>query len=189
MSYPIFGDEQLIYGYKKLRIKLHFASGSLALYLNVDYKAQLETATIKADNVEEKLYDFIPSTYEKNLDAFKEIVRRDNVEFKPPGEVIKTISTTDGDFEFYRAKFSSPGFRDYHRRMQIFLLFYIEGATYIDEEDDRWEVVMMFKKEMSSDSEKSVYHFVGYVTMYPFYAYPDKRRMRIRYDTLLDRLC
>lgn len=38
---------------------------------------------------------------------------------------------------------TTPGFRDYLRRFQIFVPFYIEGGEYIDEEDDRWEFVVL----------------------------------------------
>jgi histone acetyltransferase 1 len=39
---------------------------------------------------------------------------------------------------------STPGFRDLHRRMQIFVLLYIEGGSYLDEEDPKWEFVVLF---------------------------------------------
>jgi hypothetical protein len=38
---------------------------------------------------------------------------------------------------------STPGFRDLHRRMQIFVLLYVEGGSYLDEEDPKWEFVVL----------------------------------------------
>lgn len=38
---------------------------------------------------------------------------------------------------------ATPGFRDYHRRMQLFILLYIEAGSYIQEDDDRWEFVIL----------------------------------------------
>jgi histone acetyltransferase 1 len=42
-----------------------------------------------------------------------------------------------------QTRLDTPGFKEYHRRMQIFVLLYIEGGSYIDEEDDRWEFVTL----------------------------------------------
>lgn len=37
----------------------------------------------------------------------------------------------------------TPGFWEYHRRMQIFILLYIEGGSYINEDEDSWEFVVL----------------------------------------------
>lgn len=46
-------------------------------------------------------------------------------------------------YEAYATTWDTPGFKEFHRRMQIFVLFYIEGAQYIDEEDTRWEFITL----------------------------------------------
>lgn len=46
-------------------------------------------------------------------------------------------------FVAYEANWETPGFKEYHRKMQIFVLLYIEGAQYIDEEDGRWEFITL----------------------------------------------
>jgi histone acetyltransferase 1 len=38
---------------------------------------------------------------------------------------------------------NAPGFREYHRRMQIFILLYIEAGSLINEEEDTWEFVLL----------------------------------------------
>ena len=42
-----------------------------------------------------------------------------------------------------QATFDTPGFKEYHQRMQLFILLYIEGGSYIDE-DPAWEFVCLF---------------------------------------------
>jgi len=37
----------------------------------------------------------------------------------------------------------TPGFREYHRRMQLFILLYIEAGSYIVEDEDSWEFVVL----------------------------------------------
>jgi Histone acetyl transferase HAT1 N-terminus len=44
---------------------------------------------------------------------------------------------------FSQATWSTPGFREYHRRMQLFILLYIEAGSYINDEEDSWEFVLL----------------------------------------------
>jgi histone acetyltransferase 1 len=104
---------------------------------------------------------------------------------------------------------STPGFREYHRRMQIFVLLLIEGGSYIDEDEDKWEFVVLYAvrffchgelrsshlttcfryerrkrpKESSNTDNPFAYHFVGYTSLYSFFHWPDKIRLRLRYET------
>jgi Histone acetyl transferase HAT1 N-terminus len=44
----------------------------------------------------------------------------------------------DRQFEIYLTDISVPNFKEYHERMQPFLLFYVDAASYIDTDDDKW---------------------------------------------------
>lgn len=59
-------------------------------------------------------------------------------------------------YEAYWANWDTPGFKEYHRRMQIFVLLYIEGASYIDEEDGRWEFVTLCVRLPLSSHSRSL---------------------------------
>jgi len=82
-------------------------------------------------------------------------------------------------YEAWSAKMDTPGFREYHRRMQIFVLFYIEGGSYIEEEDERWEFVILYEKRNGITNNSASYHFVAYASLYPFFFWPDKIRLRL----------
>jgi len=41
-------------------------------------------------------------------------------------------------FEVYLADESVPGFRDFHARLQPWIMFYIDAASYIDIDDNNW---------------------------------------------------
>ena len=43
----------------------------------------------------------------------------------------------------FQMTWNTPGFLEYHRRMQLFVLLYIEGGSYINEEEDTWEFVIL----------------------------------------------
>lgn len=100
-------------------------------------------------------------------------------------------------YEAYWSNWDTPGFKEYHRRMQIFVLLYIEGASYIDEEDGRWEFVTLYALLLSSPlfflltdldllrferrkrGDSVTYHFAGYVSFYSFFCWPDTKRLRL----------
>ena len=61
-TYPIYGDEETIFGYRGLRIKLDFAADTLKPALNVSWREKFTpVGETKADEVEEKLKEFLPS--------------------------------------------------------------------------------------------------------------------------------
>ncbi|CAE6422469.1 unnamed protein product [Rhizoctonia solani] len=210
-TYPIFGDKETIYGYADLKISLFFASGSLSMFLNVASTAKLPSKT--ADDVEGKLYKFIPPDYSKSVESFQNMVEKDATTFRPLGEKIHTyvrraashgkgkskeaspISEDDPDavvFEVYHSTWDTPGFREYHRRMQIFILLYIEGGSYIQEDEEKWEFVVLYERrrshspnDNSDDPPTYTYHFAGYSSLYPFWCWPDKVRLRLSQFVLL----
>ncbi|KAG6918025.1 hypothetical protein DXG01_016877 [Tephrocybe rancida] len=156
----IFGEDEKLYGYQELEVDLRFASGSLTQYLNVKYAKKLgSTSTV--DDVEGTLSGFIP-----------------------PG--MTSFTFTYVYIELKQATWETPGFRELHRRMQLFILLYIEGGSYINEDEDSWEFVILYEKRKRRGSPNSVtYHFVGYSSLYPFYFFPEKTRMRLSQFVIL----
>lgn len=89
--------------------------------------------------------------------------------------------------------------------MQIFILLYIEAGSYINEDEEGWEFVVLydyvsplytlpqsdiphdrFEKRKRRDSPHiSTYHFVGYSSLYNFYYFPEKVRLRLRFGLVL----
>ncbi|KAG2124554.1 acyl-CoA N-acyltransferase [Suillus cothurnatus] len=189
-TYPIYGEDEKIYGYQDLVIDLRFASGSLAQYLSVRYAQKLDASTT-VDNVEGILKEFIPPDYDTDEAAFLTRVQEDAASFKPVGSVVHTYTrpapSTSGsssatrevvEYEVYHATWNDPGFREYHRRMQIFILLYIEAGSYISEDDDAWQFFVLYEKRKRQNGTKT-YHFIGYSSVYKFYCFPEKHRLRL----------
>ncbi|OCF58050.1 histone acetyltransferase type B catalytic subunit [Kwoniella mangroviensis CBS 10435] len=213
-TYPIFGEREKIFGYKGLDIQLQFASGSLRQFLSITYDSKLNSPATPSDEIEGTLYKFIPPDYTKSEMDFSKLVEKDSSEFKPLGEKIgsyvrpaATSSKSKGKgkgkvsngeelkeddenavvFEMYKATWNTPGFREYHRRMQLFILLFIEGGSYVHEDEDSWEFITLYEKRKrpAADSDIWTYHFVGYVSVYPFWCYPDQVRLRLSQFVIL----
>ncbi|KAF8870694.1 histone acetyltransferase type B catalytic subunit [Gymnopilus junonius] len=208
-TYPIYGEDEKIYGYRDLLIDLRLASGSLTQYLSVSYEEKLPS-TSTVDDVEGTLAKFIPLGYYTDEEAFFKRVEEDADSFRPPGQLIYSYTRQspkssskgkrkrDGEqaldpqsedvieFEVYHATWDTPGFREYHQKMQLFILLYIEGGSYINEDEDPWEFVLLYEKRKRNDPSHTVtYHFVGYSSLYPFYYYPERVRLRLSQFVIL----
>ena len=46
-------------------------------------------------------------------------------------------------WQLSQATWNNTGFREYHRRMQLFILLYIEAGSYINDAEDSWEFVVL----------------------------------------------
>ncbi|PWN51996.1 histone acetyltransferase type B [Violaceomyces palustris] len=215
-TYPIFGEAETIYGYKGLDIKLKFASGDLTTYLKVDYKEKNEGTTAKIDNVEASLKQFLPGDYLTDETAFQDAVLSQETSFRPLGEKVHSYTRSKssskgkgragkvgsaGDslaeddsnarvFEIYRSTWETRGFRELHRRMQIFALFFIEGASYIQEDEQNWEFFCLYERVPrgtgDEDGQTSFsWHFAGYTSLYRFWCWPDAARVRLSQFVIL----
>jgi len=83
--------------------------------------------------------------------------------------------------------------------MQIFILLYIEAGSYIVEDESTWEFVVLQvlfslfllaevyhhpryeKRKRRGAPGVTTYHFAGYSSLYPFYCFPERIRLRLRY--------
>ncbi|KAG9318214.1 acyl-CoA N-acyltransferase [Chiua virens] len=181
-TYPIYGEDEKIYGYNDLVIDFRFASGSLAQFLSVRYAGKLP-ASSTVDDAEGVLSSFIPPGYETEEEAFLARVETDATSFRPIGKCIHSYTRptsassegSDADYEVYHATFEDPGFKEYHRKMQIFILLYIEAGSYLNEEEDGWEFVMLFvshsslsRKSMTAPAEKVRLRLSQFVILPPY---------------------
>ncbi|KAJ7118794.1 acyl-CoA N-acyltransferase [Mycena epipterygia] len=210
-TYPIFGDDEKIYGYNDLVLDLRFASGSLVQFLDIKHAQKLASSST-VDDVEGTLTGFMPSDFLKDEKEFLARVEEDATTFRPTGQMIYTYtrpaphssaSKSKGKgvaqsqaldpesedavvFEVYHVTWNSPGFKELHRRMQLFILLYIEAGSYINEEEETWEFVVLYeKRKRRTTPNVATYHFVGYSSLYPFYCFPEKVRMRLSQFVIL----
>lgn len=188
-TYPIFGEAETIFGYQDLHIHLSFASGSLRPCLDVQYKAKNTKTTAKIMDVAETLSEFLPADELVAPGEWPAVVEAERASFQPHGTRVGSYTRQDKsrggaerEFVVFRATFDTPGFRAWHERVQIFALLFIEGASYIDDDDTRWEFYTLF--ERVQDRGES-WHFVGYTSLYRFWCWPDQTRLRLSQFVIL----
>ncbi|VEU21122.1 DEKNAAC102057 [Brettanomyces naardenensis] len=170
-TYPIFGDAEQIFGYKDLRIDLAFDCKSLKPFLNYRYSSKISD---DVKDINDQLLAFLPDSgkdavlksEEKWLDSV------DDEKFEIPGECVGEYELNmdiKNTYKIYKFKpvESEEGLK-LHRRMQIFVLLYIEAGSYIDENDPIWDVYCIYKCPKDGSKET----FVGFATTYAYWKYP-----------------
>ncbi|KAJ3410137.1 histone acetyltransferase 1 [Chytriomyces hyalinus] len=203
-TYPLFGEEETLFGYKHPVVRLHYSAGSLYSFLGMSYTYKIDNdpdaiakakriggVAPKADDVLAIVRNKLPEKgYTDDYNTFMEHVRRDEQGgFKPVGEKLFEYSLKHEQpgtvYEVYKANFSTPRFKAYNAALQVLLLFFIEGASAIDEEDEAWEAYLVFERREIVSGAGSVgatgyaWSLVGFSTIYTFWCWPDSKRLRI----------
>ncbi|XP_063990865.1 histone acetyltransferase type B catalytic subunit isoform X2 [Diachasmimorpha longicaudata] len=184
MSHQVFGDSESIFGYKDLKVKLYYSAGCLETYLGMSYSEKLQTDMyegVEPDEVLSKMTEKLPPKVHDKLDSFIKSLAQDE-NFRPAGELLHSFSVHDNDqvrhFEVYKADMTCKDFKEYHDRLQTFILWYIDAASFIDVDDDQWHYFNMYEK-YTSTSGSPCYATIGFATVYQYYAYPHHTRPRI----------
>lgn len=183
-THQLFGQNENIFGYKGLKIQLYFSAGHLNSYLAKSCSAEVDGKKydgVKPDDVLKTIVDQLEIQPMSSLDHFIAKLPEES-SFKPSGELLHSysIDLEEGSkrhFEIYKCDIREQEFRDYHTKMQTFLWWYIDAASYIDVDDDRWMYYTIMEKYTVNGGKQ--YAFIGYATLYKYYAYPDKIRPRI----------
>ncbi|XP_051998789.1 histone acetyltransferase type B catalytic subunit-like [Xyrauchen texanus] len=183
-SHQLYGDDEVAFGYKGLQIQLYYSAGNLSTLFKVKYSAKVTEKfdCVKPDDVESKIREIIPAGFCCNTDDFISLLEKE-AKFKPFGSLQHTYKVhneeagEDLTYQIHKVDISCSGFSEYHERLQTFLMWFIETASFIDVDDNHWDFFLVFEK-YNKDGE-TLYATVGYMTVYNYYVYPDKTRPRV----------
>eukprot|EP00096_Caligus_rogercresseyi_P006949 TRINITY_DN2404_c0_g1_i1.p1 TRINITY_DN2404_c0_g1~~TRINITY_DN2404_c0_g1_i1.p1 ORF type:complete len:414 (+),score=147.35 TRINITY_DN2404_c0_g1_i1:75-1316(+) len=185
MVHQVYGENENIFGYRGLKVDFWMTAGSLKVYLNQSSEETINrkrSEGVEPDPVIPPLAKLLaPGQALGSLSDFLKALKKDET-FIPPGKKLSSFTLDGSDkvvrnYEVYEADESVPGFRDYHAHLQPWIMFYIDAASYIDIDDDNWKFYLLFERTNVNGSPR--YYMAGYMTIYKYYAYPDKIRPRI----------
>lgn len=181
MTHQLFGEHESIFGYKDLEVQVYHTAGRLIPYLHINFSDKVSSNDgLIADNVSKILRADMGPDVLTSLDDFLKEVEKDG-SFQPFGQLLHSYNILkDGEereFQIYKTDIEHPGFREYHQRLQFFILFFVDAASFIDDADDKWTFYLLFEKYKCDNKTK--YATAGYMTAYRYYAYPENTRPRI----------
>lgn len=183
-THQFFGDSESIFGYSNLRVNIYYSASRLSTYISLSYTDRVDpkkSGGVQPDNVQKIIQEKLEFDFGTNVDDFVASLSKEST-FRPHGVLIQSF-TVEGEenskqtFEVYRADMSVLGFQQYHQRMQTFILWFIDAASFIEVDDERWEYFTIFERVVTNGDPQ--FFFVGYATVYRYYAYPTRVRPRI----------
>ncbi|KAI0181079.1 acyl-CoA N-acyltransferase [Hypoxylon sp. FL1284] len=181
-TYPIFGDDEQIFGYKGLKINLKYDARDLRPNLSVSFATKFSAiGDVEALDVKEKLKEFLPGVAFQSNNQYEQAVKSLHKNWVPPGEHLKSVTKHGERFEVWHGTLSNPAVKQFLQRVQITALFYIEGATYAGQDADgnvepdyslaRWSVFFVYKVTRKGEFAEPEYTFQGYSTVYNFWVF------------------
>uniref|UniRef100_A0A0K8TT35 Histone acetyltransferase type B catalytic subunit n=1 Tax=Tabanus bromius TaxID=304241 RepID=A0A0K8TT35_TABBR len=186
MAHQIFGETERIFGYKDLRIDIMYLAGPMKVYVGMRTSQCVKDfigCNMKADDVIGAIVAKFPSGgYYTNIDEYLNQIEKAN-DFKPYGEKLQEFIVEDCDgiertFEMYRCDVTMPEFFPFFERLQTFILWFIDAASYVEVDDPQWMYFVCYEKFKNVDGNTQ-FATVGYTTLYQYYAYPEHIRPRI----------
>lgn len=166
-TYPIFGDSESVFGFQDLVIFLCFDSVTFLPFLNVKYSNKLSDEDIEIDP-KAKLLQFLPeSTVFKDEVKWRDLIEEEQKSYQIPGEKLAEFSKDDDKYAIYKLNLKSAEGLELHKRLQILVLLFIEAGSYIESEDESWEICVLYDV-----SNESLPEIVGFTTVYNYWKYP-----------------
>jgi len=186
MTHQVYGETENIFGYRDLSVAIEMTAATLKTKLSFDaVETMSEKDGVAPDPVLDPLIKILgENQVAKNEDEFKSEFEKDK-KFKPFGKKLSEYATKSGEtgedevYEMYACEGSESGFKEYHERMQPWILFYIDAASYIDFDDSNWRFFVVYERFKDPDGSAARYAFAGYTTVYQYYAYPANIRPRV----------
>nr|CAD7454162.1 unnamed protein product [Timema tahoe] len=182
MTHQVFGERFVNFVVTLVSPTQTFGLIRTSLYNTIDSLRVCLERVLKPDNVINMMAGKLQAGFHTNLDNFCLDLNKD-INFRPPGELQHRFTTECNEntitkqYEVYLCTGTTPEFRRYHERLQTFLLWFIDAASFIDIDDNNWRFFVMYEKYTQDGS--TMYAVVGYMTVYQYYAYPKNIRPRI----------
>ncbi|OAA69445.1 Histone acetyltransferase type B, catalytic subunit [Cordyceps fumosorosea ARSEF 2679] len=184
-TYPFFGEDEKIFGYKDLKISLRYRANDMRPHLRTSYSSKFtpigetEPMDVKQILKEDALLPDI--AFGKAAD-FESNSQKLGDDWTPPGDLHASFEGTDGRYEIWKGTLADPAIKQLNNRIQLLIPLFIEGGSFINStpgsdssetglpDADRWTLFLLYRKQSSyAGSEKNSYVFVGYSTVYRFF--------------------
>ncbi|KAG5373132.1 Histone acetyltransferase type B catalytic subunit [Yarrowia sp. C11] len=180
-TYPIYGDIETIIGYKDLQLNLKMDASTLLPLVTMSFTERLERDGVFFDDPVKKLLEHLPEETATDESDWEERRAKELADgFKPVGEDVGSFSADGEKYTVYRSTLDDPETLKLHMRLRIFVLLFIEAGSFIDNEDDRWEIYFVY----NSNNE-----IVGFSTVYCYwFLEPSVKQEKAPKDASLEQL-
>ncbi|EIE27453.1 acyl-CoA N-acyltransferase [Coccomyxa subellipsoidea C-169] len=161
MCHQFFGDEEVIKGYEDLEIDIWLSQRSFEALLEVRYSSKMQDADDIEKAMRDKFTDGLSTTRQEYLTKLQ------------GAAPLLLESLGKPVLEFGPERGSLAVYRDLHARLQPLLMFFVDGASFIDPEEPEWDLLLALH------TDAGVVTVSGFATIYTFWCYPNQTRIRV----------
>lgn len=98
-----------------------------------------------------------------------------NYKLKSEKSTLYLINRVDQNF------FHDQKFAEWYSRLETFLIFFLNSRSTINKEDQNWIIYLVYQ-QYQNDYGQTCYTPIGFTTVYFHYAFPNRKRPRIKLD-------
>ncbi|KAJ5599168.1 Acyl-CoA N-acyltransferase [Penicillium hetheringtonii] len=142
-TYPIFGDDEQIFGYKGLVIRLRFAAHDLRPHVHISYDERFKAVDdTTATDLLGALKPFVPEESLINLPEYEKNIQEDPdaKDFTPPGKLVYSYNVDERNYEIWAGSLADPAVQKILDRAQVLVSLFIEAGTPLDTDDPEWSL-------------------------------------------------
>ncbi|KAI1505406.1 histone acetyl transferase HAT1-like protein [Biscogniauxia marginata] len=182
-TYAIFGQDERIFGYKGLKVNLQYDARDLRPNLSVVSSRKFTAVgDVESLDVKTTMKEFLPGVAFQSRQEYELALKHIPDTWTPPGTLIKTTEKNGDIYEVWQGTLADPAVKQLVKRIQIAVLLFIEGGSYIGEDAEgkdepeyslaRWSVFFVYRKQTNPEAAgKHQYTFQGFSTVYDFWHY------------------
>ena len=198
-THQVFREDETIFGYRELRIDIFQSAHLFKTYVKVRFAEKVKSTLNPADDVIEALRAHFGEEMITDEKTFLETLEADKDARVPAGggevvavsEAAARLGNEKKAVDVIRAfRLSDAAVYPWHARFEPLILFFIDGASAVDSEDDNWTLLCATRHVYESDAERDAivsgasdgthgWSTAAFATIYEFFQYPDKKRARL----------
>lgn len=144
-----FIEDEIIRGYEEPHLDFYFAPLTMDCY----FKYTCKSRTRESINLETIFEPFFINGLIHDRKIFEEKLGQQSA-FNIPAKLIGQVTRQESVFDTYLIEdITEPQFNHYMKNLQIFLKFFIETGSYVDDTDPIWKHIIMIERVYSFKQE------------------------------------
>ncbi|KAJ8960557.1 hypothetical protein NQ318_013845 [Aromia moschata] len=190
MSHQVFGEDETIFGYRTLSITINYLHNSSRCFVDVLKEGILKSTPMpQLDDIMKCLEPWLPEKFTTEKEEFLKMIeneRHDNMygallsEFKDKQECkVFPNQKVFADYKICICDMKNEEFKEFHKRFETYIVWFIDAANFIDLDDERWMLYYVYEEFQHPETKATYRTPVGYCSVYKFFAYPNNIRTRI----------
>lgn len=178
-TYAIFGDEESIFGYRNLSIKLSIAAHDLTPHVQLTYDERFkDQGEVQASDIVGALEDFLPPDTLKDVDK-PATFATDGADWSPPGSMVHSYTQDGDEYQVWQSSLADPRTLQMLQNIEILCVLMIEGGRTLELTEPwtikRWKLFLLYKLSAPEAANASRYILSGYATSYNNFTFTDRK--------------